>query len=259
MLQYNMRITQIVDLARKKSSTTVNSFPNEDMVLYMTAKIPQFQADIEDTNEDYMGSIEYRDLIATGTGTHTVEGEEVLTREYNLPTDMINRLQNVYAKLDGTNWIWLKEYNEEDLRLPFEEDNILEILSNEENVAGYFIFRGSLFLLSGEIEEDVEKGLKLWNFAYSGLFSEIPVASSEDDRDMVYYGIPSQLHETLAVALSYEWKCNQATPVPLTAEEQKYYAIYNNQDRFKNLRGLNRGKDMSFSRPADGYDNGFNL
>jgi hypothetical protein len=172
---------------------------------------------------------------------------------------MLNRLQNVFAMLDGENWIWLKPYREEDLKMPFEEDIILSRFSNTEGVAGYFTFRSSLFLLSGEIENDVTSGLKLWNYSYSDLPSTMPVAGTADDKDLSYYGIPKSLHNTVALALSVEWKSNQSTPVPLTAEEQKYYSIYNNKDRFAQLKGMNRGEDMTFGKPVDSYDNGFNL
>jgi hypothetical protein len=255
-----MTITDIVSLARKKSNTNSNTFPNDDMVLYIKAKLPLFQADIEEINQDYMGSIEYRDLRATGdTGTYTDGGETYLSREYNLPSDMINRLQNVYAKLDGTNWTWLKHYREETLQMPIEEDNILDEFSNELGVAGYFIFRGSLFLLTGEIENDVTDGLKLWDYAYSEEISSIPTSGSADDKDLTYYGIPKTLHEVFAVSLSAEWKSNQDTPIPLTAEEQTYYAMYSTKNRFSQLRDMHRGDELSFPLPADGYDNGFNL
>jgi hypothetical protein len=255
-----MTITDIVSLARKKSKTNSTTFPDSDMVLYIKAKLPLFQADIEDVNEDYMGSIEYRDLRATGDdGTYTDGGETYLSREYNLPSDMISRLQNVYAKLDGEDWTWLKHYREETLQMPIEEDNILENFSNELGVAGYFIFRGSLFLLTGEIEDAVTDGLKLWDYAYSSEISSIPEAASEDDVDLTTYGIPRTLHEVFAVALSAEWKNNQDVPIPLTAEEQTYYAIYSTKDRFEQLKDMHRGDELSFSLPADGYDNGFNL
>lgn len=254
-----MRITEIVDLARKKSNTNDNTFPDSDMLLYIKAKLPLFQADVEEVNEDYMGSIEYRDLRATGTGTYEVGGTTYLTREYNLPSDILNRLQNVYAKLNGTDWIWLRYYREETLSLPFEEENILNNFSNEQGVAGYFIFRGSIFLLTGKIENTVTNGLKLWSYAYSEQIATIPEAGSEGDVDLTYYGIPKTLHEAFALALSAEWKSNQDVPIPLTVEEQTYYAIYSTKNRFNQLRDMNRGDSQSFSFPNDGYDNGFNL
>lgn len=254
-----MRITEVVSLARKMSRTNENTFPNDEMLLYIKADLPIFQADIESVNEDYMGSIEYRDLRATGTGTYVEDGETYLTREYNLPTDMINRLQNVYAKLDGQNWIWLRHYREETLKIPFEEKNILAIFNNTQGIAGYIIFRGSLFLLSGEIKQPVPSGLKLWDYSYSSEISAIPQAGSEEDKDLTYYGIPKTLHKVFAVALSAEWKSNQDRPIPLTPEEQMYYSIYCAKDRIKELRDMNRGDELTFPLPENDYNNGFNL
>lgn len=254
-----MRITDVISLARKKSNTNEVTFPDSDMLLYIKAKLPLFQADVEEVNEDYMGSIDYRDLRATGTGTYEESGVTYLTREYNLPSDMLNRLQNVYAKLDGTNWTWLRHYREETLNLPIEEENILNNFSNEQGVAGYFVFRGSLFLLTGKIENTVTNGLKLWSYAFGEQISSIPTAGSAEDKDLTYYGIPKTLHEVFSIALSAEWKSNQDVPIPLTAEEQTYYAIYSTKNRFKQLRDMNRGDDQSFVFPSDGYDDGFNL
>ena len=253
-----MRITEVIDLARRKSKTNSSTFSDSDMLLYLKAKIPQYQADIEAVNEDYMGSIEYRDLRATGTaGTYEDEGTTYLSREYNLPYDMINRLKFVTAKLDGTNWIRLKNYDLNEIKIPFEEDNILATFNNIEGVAGYEVFRGSLFLLTGEIEEDIDNGLKIWSYSYSELPSSIPVVSSDDDIDLDLYGIPETMHELLAVSLSMEWKSNLETPVPLTSMEQNYYILY--EKALRGLRSLDRDQELTFSKPEDGYDNGFNL
>jgi len=228
------------------------------MLLYLKAKIPQYQADIEATNEDYMGTIEYRDLRATGTtGTYLDGGVSYLSREYNLPYDMINRIKFVTAKLDGDSWIRLKQYDLNDIKIPFEEENILATFDNSEGVAGYEIFRGSLFLLTGEIAAEVIGGLKIWAYSYSQLPATIPVAGSTEDIDLDLYVIPETMHELLAVALSLEWKSNLETPVPLTSMEQNYYILY--EKALRGLRALDRDQELSFARPADGYDNGFVL
>ena len=252
-----MRITEIINLARRKSKTNSATFSDADMLLYLKAKIPQFQSDIEQTNEDYMGSIEFRDLRATGDGTYIDDGSTYLSREYNLPTDMIPRLKFVSAKLDGESWIRLKQYDLNDIKIPFEEANILENFDNSEGIAGYEIFRGSLFLLTGEIEEDIDNGLKIWTYSFSALPATIPVASSEQDVDLDVYGIPETMHELLATALCIEWKSNLETPVSLTLAEQNYYALY--EKALRSLRALDRDQEIQFSRPHDGYSNGFNL
>jgi hypothetical protein len=252
-----MRLTEVIDLARRKSKTNSSTFSDSDMLLYLKAKIPQFQSDIEKANEDYMGSIEFRDLRPTGDGTYTDNGEIYISREYNLPTDMISRLKFVSAKLDGENWIRLKQYDLNDIKIPFEEKNILEHFNNTQGIAGYEIFRGSLFLLTGEIKEEVPDGLKIWTYSYSALPTVIPVAGSEQDVDLDVYGIPEIMHELLATALCIEWKNNLETPVPLTINEQNYYDLY--EKALRSLRALDRDQEVQFSRPADKYNKGFNL
>ena len=40
-----MRLTEVIDLARRKSKTNSSTFSDSDMLLYLKAKIPQFQSD----------------------------------------------------------------------------------------------------------------------------------------------------------------------------------------------------------------------
>jgi len=252
-----MRLTEVIDLARRKTKSNVNTFSNVDMLLYLKAKMPQFQSDIEEVNEDYMGSIEFRDLRATGDGTYIDGADTLLSREYNLPYDMINRLKFITAKLDGENAIRLKHYDLNEIKIPFEEDRILQTFNNTEGIAGYELFRGSIFLLCGEIEEDVDAGLKLWSYAYSEIPTEIPEAGSDDDLDLDVYGIPETMHELLSICLGIEWKSNLEVPVPLTITEQKYDISY--KEVLKSLKGLDRDEEIQFDRPLDAYDKGFNL
>jgi len=253
-----MKITDIVSLARVKSKTNTTTFPDTEALLYIKAKLPQFQADIEEVNEDYMGSIEFRDLRVTGTtGTYVDTGVTYLSREYNLPSDMIPRLKSVSAMLNGEDWVDLKQYDLNDLKIPFEEERILQRFTNDEGIAGYEIFRGSLFLLTGEIETAVTDGLKIWTYSFSALPSSIPAVGAEGDVEFDLYGIPETMHELFATALSMEWKSNQDVPVPFTSMEQNFYALY--AKALHSLKGLDRGKETIFQRPSDRYDNGFNL
>lgn len=253
-----MRTTDIVGLARQQTRTNTTTFPDTQMLLYIKALLPQYQADIEGVDEDYQGSIEFRDLVATGTGYTTDDnGDTIYTREYNLPSDMIHRLKNVSAMLDGVNWTFLKNYELNSFKMPFEEDRILSKFSNEEGIAGYEIFRSSLFLLTGEIENDVSNGLKIWTYAFTACPASIPAVGSDDDVEFDLYGVPEVFHELFAMALSIKWKSSQEVPVPLSVEEQNYFALYNG--KLGKLKGLDRSAEKIFQRPADPYDNGFNL
>ncbi len=252
-----MRITEIIDLARAKSKTNTTTFSNIHMLLYFKAILPQFQDDIEKANEDYMGSIETRDLRATGTGVYTFEGAEYPTREYNLPNDMIPRIKFVQAKLNGVDWIRLKEYDMNEIKIPFKEEYIKETFNNLYGVAGYEIFRGSLFLLTGEIENDVTDGLELFAYSYTQIPDTLPEAKSDADVDLSMYGIPESMQELFAIALSKEWKNNLEVPVPLTEQEQLFPIVY--KEKLRGLKKLNRDKELTFAKPADGYGKGFNL
>lgn len=253
-----MKITDIIALARKKAHANSTTFPDADMLLYFKARVPQYQADIEKVNEGYAGSIQYRTIKATGDGTWTQDGNTYLTREYNLPADILDRLDHVYAKLDGTNWIPLVHYDRIDINTPFKEENIEARFSNEEGVAGYTIFRSSLMLLTGDIPSDITNGLEIWSYSFTDLFTSIPVVDSADDVEFEVYGIPEQLQELLAIDLALMWKSdNEGNSKGLTKDEQLRDIMYSK--RLQNLKNMDRSKKVSFQRPNDGYDNGFNL
>ena len=253
-----MKITDIASLARKKTKTNSATFTDADMILYMKAKLPQFQADIEEVNEDLMGSIEYRDLRVTGTtGVYVDTGVTYVSREYNLPSDMIPRIKTISAKLNGTDWVRLKNYDLNDIKIPFEEDRILETFTNDEGIAGYELFRSSIFLLTGAITSVVSGGLKIWTYSFTSAPATMPVVSSAEDVELDMYGIPETMHELFAIALGMEWKSNQDVPVPYSSGEQNFYALY--AKMLSGLKGLDRDREMSFQRPVDRYNNGFNL
>lgn len=255
-----MKISDIVSLARIGSKTNTSTYPDTQMLLNIKAMLPTYQQDVEGVNENYMGSIEHRDLRATGTGTYVDTGVTYLSREYNLPSDMIPRIGKVYAKLDGTNWILLRSYDLAEVGV-LEEANITDTFTNNEGKsfgsAGYMIFRGSLFLLTGEITSAVTAGLRIWTYSFADALTAIPVAGSGDDVEFDTFGIPEPLHEIFAIGLSRKWKSSQEIPVPLSAEEQEYYVLYGS--RIEKLKGLDRSKEIQFERPADKYDNGYNL
>lgn len=248
-----MRVVDIVSLGRKKCGTNSSTLTDADALLYLKAKMPVYQSDVEAVNQGHMGSIEKRDLKATGNGIWTDSGTDYLTREYNLPADMIPRIDHVYACLDGTNFIELKEYQGIDSNVPFKETNIKERYTNDEGIAGYRIFRGSIMLLCGEIENDVTDGLEIWVYSFPDL-SEL-TATSTNQMDL--YGIPESMHELMAIDLSIEWKSNRDKPLKLTADEILRDTKYNKE--LKKLKGMNRSGEVTFNKPRDSYNNGFGL
>lgn len=253
-----MKTTDIVSLARKKTKTNSSTFTDADMILYIKAKLPQFQADIEEVNEDLMGSVEYRDLRVTGTtGSYVDTGVTYISREYNLPADMIPRIKTISAKLNGTDWIRLKNYDLNDIKIPFEEDRILETFTNDEGIAGYELFRSSIFLLTGAITSVVSGGLKIWTYSFTAAPATMPVVGSAEDVEFDMYGVPETMHELFAIALGMEWKSNQEMPVAYNSSEQNFYALYSKA--LGSLRSMDRDKEMIFRRPSDRYSNGFNL
>jgi len=252
-----MRISQVIDLARRKAKANATTFSDRDMLLYMKAKLPIFQTEIEKVNEEHMGTMETRDLRATGDGTYEFEGSTYLSREYSLPVNLIPRIKFIQAKLDGVNWLRLVHHNLDDYKIPIKEDYIKELFSNNIGIAGYDIFRGSIILLTGEIEEDIIGGLEIWAYAYTDIPDITITPLSDEDVDLEVYGIPDNMHDLFATALCMEWKQNLESPVPLSMDEQAFPILFEKQIR--NLRKMNRDRDLIFKRPADNYGDGYNL
>lgn len=158
-------------------------------------------------DEDYFGMPETTDLVLN-------------QREYPLPADILNKIKYVEAKLDGSKWIPLNEFDILAYKRSTDEATILEQFANEENQAFYDIFRGSLWIYSGAITA-VTGGLKLWSFSWPTWISNL--ASTTDisiDPSTTSHGFPRALHKVLCDLVVVDWKSQSDKPIPLTEFEK---------------------------------------
>lgn len=235
--------------ARANTSTLTDA----QIVLLANPKRVYLAKKIESVDENYFGSPEFRDLVAS-----------TVSREYPLPSDMLSKLKRVEAKLDGEKWIPLKRFDLSMYEDATDEDSILTHFSNEKGNAKYHIYRNSLWLYTGVIPAHAEgnKYLKLWSYAYPAALTVEDLA--DDTRDLADpsdtddNGIPLLFHELWADMVVIQFKSSRQKPLPLTAQERDWKTRL--ADCLEELRSMDKSYVVEAGAPDvtvlgdSGYD-----
>ena len=142
-------------------------------------------------------------------------------REYPLHSDLLSRIKRVEAKLDGTNFIKLYEFDLPQHTYPIStEEDITAHFGNEEGNAFFDIMRNSIWIYSGTIT-NVTAGLKIWlNTIVADITSMVATEDMSIDPSTTTHGIPRALHKVLADGIVMEWKQSREKPIPLSDLEQ---------------------------------------
>jgi hypothetical protein len=144
-------------------------------------------------------------------------------REYPLHSDLLSRIKRVEAKLDGSNFIKLYEFDLPQHTYPIStEADIVAHFGNNEGEAYFDIMRNSIWIYSGTITA-VTAGLKIWlNTIVADITSMVAVTDMSIDPTTTTHGVPRALHKPLADGMVIEWKESREKPIPLTEREQLY-------------------------------------
>lgn len=146
-------------------------------------------------------------------------------REYPFPTSILSRIKYVEAKLDGTTFIHLNEFDLNQYQKTTDETTILSLFSNEEGRAAYDIERKALIIYSGAIT-DVISGLKLWCNVYPAPLDVSRIADLttglEVDPTTTSHGFPKELHKLWATSVIIDYKQSREKPIPLNEQELRY-------------------------------------
>lgn len=144
-------------------------------------------------------------------------------REYPLHSDLLSRIKRVEAKLDGTNWIKMKEFDLTEHPYPLgTETDITYYFNNEEGNAFYDIMRSSIWIYSGTVTS-VTAGLRIWlNTIVADITSMVATTDMSEDPSTTTHGIPRALHPVLATGMIIEWKESREKPIPLSESELNY-------------------------------------
>jgi hypothetical protein len=221
---------------RFRTKTNSTTFSDTDLTLLLGVHIDELAKRILLANEDYFGMPQTTDLVAD-------------QREYPMPTDKLSSIKFVEVKLDGTNWIPLKEFDLASYTRTTDETAITDNFANEEGRAFYDIFRKSLWIYSGTIT-DVIGGIKLWTFTWPHHFTDL---TSETDMSIdpttTAHGFPREFHKILADLIIVDWKQSGDKQIALSENEQ------NIEDRIQKaldtIRSANQTRVVTAILPSE--------
>lgn len=229
-----------VRLLTRTNSTTLS---NADIVLMANVIKDDIAKEIIKVDEDFFGGIAQRDLVAS-------DASDMTSREYSLPENIL-KVKKVEAKLDGTNWIPLSEFNLNQYKRTTNESEILLSFANENGKAFYDLFRKSLWIYSGAITATT-LGLQLWQIVFPADITTDTLSGSTDlstDPSTSTAGLPRQFHKIWATKCSIMYKSNREKPIPLTQSEQSVDKDF--KLAMSSITNLNLDRENSGELPDD--------
>jgi hypothetical protein len=234
---------------RKKTHTNATTFTDSDILLFAGVRMDQIAARIVDYDEDYFGAPQTADLVNN-------------QREYPLPSDMLNHIKKVEAKLDGTAWLNLTELDLSQYEFTTDEATIVSYFSNSLGNANYFIYRGALWLLSGSIVNFTagNAALKLWSYQWPAHMTDLTLTTDISiDPNNTSAGFPRVAHQSLADGVIVDYKETADKPIQLSDYDLNWEA--NMEANVKTLTELNKDRAVNASMPKNTglYNNGYNL
>lgn len=244
-----MTPVEFAQYIRLKTHTNATTLPNSTILLYAGIRMDQISARLVDYDEDYFGAPQTTDLVNN-------------QREYPMPTDMLNHIKKVEAKLDGTNWLNLKEIDLSTYEFTTDEATIVSYFGNQQDDAGYFIYRGSLWILSGTIQNFVpgNAALKLWSYQWPTHISDLTsVIDISIDPNNTSAGFPRVLHQSLADGVIIDYKQSADKPIQLNDFDLNWEA--NLEHNLVTLTELNKDRSVNAMMPHNRrlWQNGFRL
>jgi hypothetical protein len=139
---------------------------------------------------------------------------------------------------------------------------ITNYFSNTQNNCNYFIYRGSLWILSGTITgfSPSNAALKLWSYQWPSYITDLTsTVDISQDPNNTSAGFPRVAHESLADYVVIKYKLSADKPIQLTDSEMNWET--NMVKNITTLTELNKNRAVNATMPSnDGlYGNGFNL
>lgn len=205
-----MTPVQFAEYVRYKTKT--NSATLTDSQLTMLYRVVKNRIVLDAVNAD-------EDIFLVPTTQDLVADQ----REYPFISSMLSAIKRVEAKLDGTNYIVLKEFDlpSEDNAISTEAD-IVSRFGNQEGSAFFDIMRESLWIYSGTIT-DVTDGLKIWvNTEVPDITDWSSTTDMSIDPSNTTHGVPAPLHSVIATGIIIEYKESKEKPMPLSESELRY-------------------------------------
>jgi len=207
---------------RKRTKTDSTSFTDDDIVLYGNVDKDVVAREVESVKKDFFVIPATTDLIAD-------------QREYSFPVDLLSSIKIVEAKLDGTNWKRVEEFDlnsfrevQTDISKPYNVINVEEGFSNattdEDNIRDNFsddtplyeITRSSIKLYTASAITSVTSGLKIHYAVYPADITTSTLSETDDlsiDPTTTSFGIPRQFHKYWAMKIIIAYKEDNDIPL----------------------------------------------
>lgn len=241
-----MTPAQLATDVRFRTQTDSTTFTDAAIMAKANNYIAEFSREAVKADEDVLGMIATVDLVATDT-----------SREYSMPTGFM-KMSRIEAKLDGSNWVRLEELNPVTYARTTDETTILENFTNLEGGAFFDLFRGSIWLYTGEVAATVTDGMKMWYHIYVS-----PLTDMTSTTDMsvapstTTAGLPREFHELLSRYISRDFKSSGDRGLQLAEDEREVLLRQDRMEAVYNLTGMNTNRStlgLVPEDPSDGYD-----
>lgn len=223
---------------RLKTKTDATSFPNAEILAYANIIKDELAAEILKADENIFGFKTYQSLTAD-------------KRNYSFDAAMLSKMDYLYAKLDGTNWAKLKEYDLHQLgkeSMVFEETELRAAMAGKK--PGFIIYGGEVYIVSDSAIIGVSNGLKLWYRIYPADITDLTSTVDMSVRPSTTSdGFPRQFHLLLATRIIIEYKEAQEKPIPLNSKEKNYEIDL--QKAIDSLKNQNTDREIIPSYPYD--------
>lgn len=201
-----MTPAQFASYIRLKTKTNATTFTDSQILTYANIIKDDLAKEVTKANEDYFGIELLRNLV---------DGK----RSYGFPSYVLNQIKYTQAKLDGTNWKRLNEFDVTSYKRPTDETSILANWAGQE--PEFDIFGGQLSIYSADPIVAVPNGLKLWAIIYPADITDLANATTDMavSPSTTSFGLPRQLHKVWATKVIIEYKESKEKPIPLTEKE----------------------------------------
>lgn len=190
---------------RYKTKTNSTTLPDADLLVLANVIKDDIAKEVTKANEDYFGMKFLRNLEAGKRG-------------YSFPTDVLNNIKYLQAKLDGVKQQVLFQFDVNTYRRPTNESEILANWSGKR--PEFDIYGSSLYIYSDAAIIDVTDGMELWAIIYP---ADLTSLSGTNDMSVApsttSFGMPRQLHKVWATKVIVEYKNSKEKPIPLTESE----------------------------------------
>lgn len=177
---------------------------------------------------------------------------EADTRKYTYPQDLLKSLKYVAAKLDGSNWSYLREIDFgyiEGRNIPLLEESKIQ---NEFSASDpkYLLFGTEIMVLNGAAITAVTGGLKVAGEVYPENLVTADLSGSSllsVPSTTTAVRLPLAAYKPLAKMVSIAYKTSKDKPLPLT-EDEKLLPV-DKANLMKKLRGRNAVRVIQGSVP----------